>query len=224
MRVFGVEEYNKKIWDKIQEVASKPELIKKALEQSKTPHLKNLKLYKEELISLDHKLAEFNQYKENAIALRVKGKITEAEFNIQIERLEDEYKGLMARQRELSIKINYLKRVATDGIDKEAITRYVSFLRQAGNKLDIAQKRRILEAFISRIPIYGNGEFEVVFKFPIPTEETQPQYLQQTTSVSTDGAVKGRYLRRRDAFVLRAPAFAGGDAFVAAEKRQGKIR
>lgn len=183
MRTFDLEDYNAKVWNRIQEIARQPHLIKSALEHSKIPHLKNLKLYEDELNKLIHKLSEFEKYKSNAVALRIKNKINEAEFTNQMESLEKEYQGLASRKREWIIKINYLKRVASEGVDEEAILRYAKFLQESDKKLDIAQKRRILEAFVSRIPIYSNGEFEIVFKFPIMEETPQVLNLQRTTSV-----------------------------------------
>ena len=187
MGVFDLETYNNKVWDRIQEVARRPELIKGALEYSKTPHLKNLHLCQEELNRIEHRLSEFESYKDNAVSLRIKNKITEEEFNRQIHSLENEQQCLVSQKRELTVKVNYLNRIALEGIDEEAILRYVKFLKQSGSKLDIPQKRKILEAFVSRIPIYGNGEFDIVFKFPI-SEKLQPQCFQQTTSVTSEGA------------------------------------
>jgi len=188
IRTFGVDEYNDKVWNKVQEVANRSDLIKSALERSKEPRLKQLDIYKDELNKIVHKLDEFEGYKNNAIDLRIRDRITEAEFNKQMGSLEKEHQGLISCKKELSIKITYIERMASEGIDDEAVLRYANFLRQSGRKLDIPQKRRILEAFVSRIPIYGNGEFNIVFKFAI-SPKTQPQYLQPTTSIGVDGAV-----------------------------------
>ena len=94
---------------------------------------------------------------------------------MQLVGLIKEKSALEQQKRELGIKIEYLKRVASEGINEEAILRYAKFIYQSDKKLTISQKRRVLEAFVSRIPVYGNGEFELVCKFPIlPYADTFP--------------------------------------------------
>lgn len=186
MRTFPLQEYNDKIWKAFQEVARRPDLIKKALEESKVPHLSNLELYQSEYGQIIRKLEEFQTYKDNAVSLKVRGFITEEEFKIQLISLMEEKQNLEQQKKELGAKIEYLKRVASEGINKEAILRYAKFIYQSDKKLDIPQKRRILEAFIKYIPIYRNGEFELIFKFPIP-EPSQPQQFQLTTNSCIDG-------------------------------------
>jgi len=183
---FPLQEYNDKIWRAFQEVARRSDLIKKALEESKMPHLSNLELYQSEYRQIIRKLEEFQTYKDNAVSLKVRGFITEEEFKIQLISLMEEKKNLEQQKKELGAKIEYLKRVAAEGINKEAILRYAKFIYQSDKKLDIPQKRRILEAFIKYIPIYRNGEFELIFKFPIP-EPSQPQQFQLTTNSCIDG-------------------------------------
>ena len=58
----------------------------------------------------------------------------------------------------------------SDNIDKDVILRYASFLYPAEKKLTIAQKRKILEEFVSRVVIQPDGKFDVVFKFPLLSE------------------------------------------------------
>jgi len=185
MKVLPIEEYNDKVWRALQETAKRPDLIKKALEESRAPHLINLELYQKELNQLTRKLDEFKAYKDNAVSLRIKGKINEDEFNAQLLALVEEQRNIEQRKRELQVKVDYLKRVAAEGIREETILRYAKFIYQSNKKLDISQKRRVLEAFVSRIPLYGNGEFELVLKFPLE-EPTQLQQFQLTSEVATD--------------------------------------
>jgi len=84
--------------------------------------------------------------------------------------LEDEYQLLKRNKRELEIKIEHIKRMTSGSIGKEAILRYAKFLARSGKRLDTAQKREVLEAFVSRIVIQPNGEFDLVFRFPIDSE------------------------------------------------------
>ena len=60
--------------------------------------------------------------------------------------------------------------MTSGSIFKEAILRYAKFLARSGKRLDTAQRREVLEAFVSRIVIQTNGEFEIVFMFPVDSE------------------------------------------------------
>lgn len=191
MKTFPRDEYNNKAWLALQNLASKPELIQSALQESKIPHLSNLDLCQKEYQQVVKKLADFQNYKDNLVSLHVRQTINEDEFNLQLAGLIKEKNALEQQKRELGIKIEYLRTVATEGINKEAILRYAKFIYQSDKKLTIPQKRRVLEAFVSRIPIYGNGEFELVCKFPIlPHEDFSPeQQPHWSINSCTDGRV-----------------------------------
>jgi site-specific DNA recombinase len=189
MNTLPLDEYNEKIWKVFQETARRPELIKQALEEAKTPHFSNLELCQSEYNQVTKKLKEFQTYKDSAVSLRVRGIISDDEFNKQIISIGQEHQNFEQRERELKNKIVYLRKIACEGISEEAIFRYAKFIFQSDKKLNIAQKRKVLEAFVSKIPIYTNGDFELIFKFP--TEELpQPQEYQLTPQVSCVGAVK----------------------------------
>lgn len=187
MRAFNLEEYNEKVWIAFQEVARRPDLISTALERSKKPYLNNLELYQKEYNQIRRKLDEFQTYRDNAVSLRVKGMINEEEFKMQLISLAEENKNLAQQKRELGAKVEYLRKIAVEGIDKGAILRYSKFIYQSNRKLDIPQKRRILEAFVKCIPIYSNGEFEFVLKFPTK-DSSQPQQFQLTPCLQSVGA------------------------------------
>jgi len=188
MRTLPLDEYNEKVWKGLQEIARRPDLIIKALEGSGKGRTEQMRIYQDELQRIEHKLVEFESYKENAVSLRVRNKINEEEFCRQMDSLEQEFKNLSQRKKELSFKIEYLKRTSS-GISQDEVLRYTKFIHQSDKKLDIAQKRRVLEAFVTKIPLYLNGEFELVCKFPIsaPSENLQPQQFQLTPSVKADG-------------------------------------
>jgi hypothetical protein len=133
-------------------------------------------------------MSEFESYKANAVSLRVRNKISEEDFIKETESLEQEYNNLIKQKKELGFKIEHLKRQSS-GVTEQEVLRYAKFMHQSGNKLDLAQKRRGLEAFVTRIPIYSNGEFELVCKFPIPElgEELQVEQYQVATSVQSVG-------------------------------------
>ena len=188
MRVFDLNEYNDKVWKALQDLAKRPDLIIRALEGSGEKHSDNMKIYQEKLMQVEHKISEFENYKANAVSLRVRNKISEEEFTKQIEFLEQEFNDLIKQKKEIGFKIEYLKRQSR-GVIEGDVLRYAKFMHQSGNKLDLAQKRRTLEAFVTRIPIYSNGEFELVCKFPIPEpgEELQVEQYQMATSVQSVG-------------------------------------
>ncbi len=188
MRVLPVDEYNEKVWRDFQEIARRPDLIMKALEGSNAGRFEQMKAYREELQRLEFKLAEFDGYKENAVSLRVRNRITEEEFIKQINDLDKERRTIVDRKKELGFKIEYLKRTST-GISQEEVLRYAKMLHQSNRKLDIAQKRRVLEAFVKKIPVFLNGEFELVCKFPLtdPSQDLQPQQFQLTSSIGSPG-------------------------------------
>lgn len=190
MRVFDVDYYNAKVWTAFQEVAKKPDLIENALEKSKTPHLSSLELYQKEYEQVTHKLNEFQAYKDNAVSLRIRSIISEDEFNTQILSLVEEQNNLEQRSRELRAKIEYFKRLVSEGVNRDTILRYAKFIYQSNKKLDIPQKRKILGAFVKKIPIYGNGEFETVYKFPIldPKNLSQVQEFQWTSRLHIGGS------------------------------------
>jgi len=190
MKTFPLEKYNDKIWNSFQEVARRPDLIKKALEKSRAPNISNLELYQKEYMHVIQKLDNFQFYKDNAVSLRIKGIISEEEFKSQLISLAEEKRGFEQQKRELEVKINFLKRIAAEGINKDSILRYAKFIYQSDKKLTISQKRRILEAFVTRIPVYNNGEFELVLKFPLH-DGSQPQVLQLTTNSCIEGAAAG---------------------------------
>ena len=194
MRVFDVNEYNDKVWKALQDLGKRPDLIMKALEGSGEKHSDKMKIYQEELLQIEHKISEFESYKANAVSLRVRNKISEEEFIKQIEFLEQEFNNLIKQKKDLGFKIEYLKKQSR-GVMEDDVLRYAKFMHQSGNKLDLSQKRRTLEAFVTRIPIYGNGEFEFVCKFPIsePGEELQVEQYQMATSVQSGGSITQRY-------------------------------
>ncbi len=189
MRVFDVNEYNDKVWKALQDLARRPDLIMKALEGSGEKHSDKMKIYQEKLAQIEHKILEFESYKANAVSLRVRNKISEEEFTKQVEFLEQEFNDLIKQKKELGFKIEYLKRQSM-GVIEDDVLRYAKFMHQSGNKLDLVQKRQTLESFVTRIPIYSNGEFELVCKFPIsePGEELQVEQYQVATSVQSGGA------------------------------------
>jgi len=187
MKTFPLEEYNDKVWSAFQEIARRPDLIKKALEKSRVPNLSNLELYQREYRQVIQKLDNFQSYKDNAVSLCIKGVINEEEFKAQLISLIEEKRSLEQQKRGLEAKISFLKRAAEEGISKEVILRYAKFIYQSDKKLTISQKRTILEAFVTRIPIYSNGEFELILKFPLP-DDSQLQQLQLTTNSSIEGA------------------------------------
>lgn len=115
-------------------------------------------------------IQEFKSYKDNAVSLRVRNRISEEEFEKQMSGLENEHQLLKRSKRELEIKIEHIRRMSSGNIGKEAILRYAKFLAQSDKKLDTAQRRKILEAFVSRVVIQPNGEFEPFFKFPVNIE------------------------------------------------------
>ena len=167
MKTFSLDEYNNKAWNALQNLARRPELIQEALQKSKVPNLMNLDLCQKEYRLVVKKLEDFQNYRDNLVSLHIRQTINEDEFKTQLVGLIKEKSALEQQKRELGIKIEYLKRVASEGINEEAILRYAKFIYQSDKKLTISQKRRVLEAFVSRIPVYGNGEFELVCKFPI---------------------------------------------------------
>jgi site-specific DNA recombinase len=190
MKTFPLMEYNDKVWNTLQEIARMPDRIKKALEKSSAPNLNDLELYQKEYKQVIQKLDNFNSYKDNAVSLRIRGIINEEEFKTQLISLTEEKRSLEQQKRELEIKIEFFKRAAAEGINQESILRYAKFIYQSDKKLTISQKRRILEGFVSRVPIYSNGEFELVLKFPLPYD-SQLQELQLTTNSSIDGRAAG---------------------------------
>lgn len=190
MRTFGLDEYNSKVWRALQKLASRPELIQSALQESKTPQLTNLELFQKEYRQVTKKLEDFQGYKDNLVSLRVKQVINDDEFNNQLAGLLKERVALEQQKGELAVKIGYLKAIASEGINQEAILRYAKFIHQSDSKLTISQKRRVLEAFVSSIPVYGNGEFELVCKFPIiPHGDSHLQDYPATINSSIDGGI-----------------------------------
>jgi len=189
MRTFPVDEYNEKIWKAFQEIAKRPDLIEKALKESRTPDLTNLELYQTEFNHVVRKLEEFNTCKEKAVSLYIKGIISEEDLNSQILKLTEERKTLEQRKKELQVKIDYQRRIASEGIRKETILKYAKFIYQSDKKLNIQQKRRVLEAFVVRIPIYSNGEFEIVYRFPIEDIHNYDEF-QLTTEVQAYGGAQ----------------------------------
>ncbi|MFA5089786.1 MAG: recombinase family protein [Candidatus Omnitrophota bacterium] len=194
MKTLPLDEYNEKVWWALQEIARRPDLIMKALEGSGEGRSEQMKIHQDELQRIEHKLAEFESYKENAVSLRVRNKINEEELCRQMDSLDQEFKHLSQRKKELGFKIEYLERTS-QGVSRDEVLRYAKFIHQSDKKLDLAQKRRVLEAFVTKIPLYPNGEFELVCKFPItnPSDNLQPQQFQLTTSVASGGAAAGRY-------------------------------
>ena len=190
MKTLPRDDYNEKVWKALQEVARRPDLITKALEGSGQGRSGQMKLYQEELANIERKLLEFESYKENAVSLRVRNKISEEEFSRQTDSLGQEFKNFSQRKKELGFKIEHLKRTSS-GIGQDEVLRYAKFIHQSDKKLDIAQKRRLLDSFVKKIPVYSNGEFALVLKFPIndPAENLHPQQFQLTSSIASRGAV-----------------------------------
>ena len=170
MRTFEVDNLNERVWKRIQDVSSNPELIENALYESCVANADVLRNYQEQAKRIERQIQEFKSYKENAVSLRVRNKISEEEFEKQMSELENEHQLLKRNKRELEIKIEHIKRMTSGSIGKEAILRYAKFLARSGKRLDTAQKREVLEAFVSRIVIQTNGEFEIVFMFPVDSE------------------------------------------------------
>ena len=77
MRTFRVEEYNNKVWNRIQHIGKNPEIIQKALEDTKNPKLKKLEPLEKEFNDVLQKLGDFQSYRDNAISMRVQNSITE---------------------------------------------------------------------------------------------------------------------------------------------------
>jgi len=169
MRTFEVDDLNERVWKRIQETAKNPEVIEDALRESCIKNAEVLKNYKEQLKRVDGSIAEFKSYKDNAVSLRVRNRISEDEFEKQMIELENEHELVKRNKRELEIKIEHIRRMS-DNIDKDVILRYASFLYPAEKKLTIEQKRKILEEFVSRVVIQPDGRFDVVFKFPLLSE------------------------------------------------------
>jgi len=190
MKTFPLEEYNNRIWGSFQEVARRPDLIKMALEKSRVPNLTSLEFHEKEYQQVVQRLDNFQPHKEKAISLCVKGIISEQEFKEQLASLIAEKRILEQQKRQLEAKVEYLKKLSSQGVNQDAILRYAKFIYQSDAKLTVSQKRRILEAFISRIPLYSNGEFELIFKFPLPND-SQLQELQVNTNSRVGGATKG---------------------------------
>ena len=190
MKTFPLEAYNDKIWNSFQEVARRPDLIKKALDKSRAPNINSLDLCQKEYKHAIQRLDNFQSYRDNAVSLRIKGIISEEEFKAQLISLSEEKKRFAQQRRELEVKISFLKRIASEGINKDSILRYAKFIYQSDKKLTIGQKRRILEAFVTRIPIYSNGEFGLVLKFPLH-DDFQPLVPQLTTNSCIEGAAAG---------------------------------
>lgn len=217
MRVFGVDELNERVWKRLQEIASQPGLIEDALRDSCISNEEVLRNYREQLQGICKSIDEFKSYKDNAVSLRVRNKISEDEFESQMLELETEHETFKRNRKELEIKIEHIKRMS-EGIDKEAILRYARFIYQSDRKLSIEQKRKILEDFVSRVLIQDDGEFEFVLKFPllpgIPAKanfnpasnpafkpafnHSQPIDFATTSRGASDGAITGRYLKRSD--------------------------
>ena len=193
MKTFSLDEYNNKAWNALQNLARRPELIQEALQKSKVPNLMNLDLCQKEYRLVVKKLEDFQNYRDNLVSLHIRQTINEDEFKTQLVGLIKEKSALEQQKRELGIKIEYLKRVASEGINEEAILRYAKFIYQSDKKLTISQKRRVLEAFVSRIPVYGNGEFELVCKFPILPHADYFPGQQSPLSINscTDGGAEG---------------------------------
>jgi len=191
MKVLPRDDYNDKVWKALQEIARRPDLIIKALEGSRQGRSEQMKLYQEEFANIDHKLSEFKNYKENAVSLRVRNKISEEEFCRQIDSLDKENQNFIQRKKELGFKIEHLRRTS-GGISQDEVLKYAKFIYQSDKKLDIAQKRRVLDAFVKKIPVYGNGEFALVLKFPIhdPAENLHPEQFQVTSSIAVDGGTE----------------------------------
>ena len=193
MKTFPLDEYNGKIWLALQNLARRPDLIMEALQESKVPNLTNLDLCQKEYRRVVKKLEDFQNYKDNLVSLHIRQTINEDEFKMQLVGLIKEKSAFEQQKRELGIKIEYLKGVASEGINKEAILRYAKFIYQSDKKLTISQKRRVLGAFVNRIPVYGNGEFELVCKFPIlPYADTFPgQQSPLSINSCTGGGATG---------------------------------
>lgn len=207
MRTFGVDELNEKVWQRIQDVAKNPELIEKALRDSCVSNADVLKIYNERLGKVNGEIAEFRKYRDIAVSERVRNRITEEEFENEISKLENECETSKKEKRELEIKIEHIRRMS-EGIDRDVILRYAKFIYQSDRKLDVAQKRKIIEAFVSRVLIQEDGRFEVVFKFPLPSEiptkegnepafkpalaVSQPPDFAMTSGVASVGAVTRR--------------------------------
>ena len=93
----------------------------------------------------------------------------------------------------MEIKINYLNRTASDGISYDDILRYSKLFCQSDRKLDIAQKRKLLEAFVIRVPVHKDGEFDLVMKFPIPARNdfSEKELSQPVDSITTSSRYIG---------------------------------
>jgi DNA invertase Pin-like site-specific DNA recombinase len=193
MKTFSLDEYNDKAWRALQNLAKKPELIQEALQESSIPNLMSLDLCQKEYRQVVKKLEDFQNYKDKLVSLHIRQTINEDEFKTQLVGLIKEKNVLEQQKRGLAIKIEYLKTVASEGINKEAILRYAKFIYQSDKKLTISQKRRVLEAFVNRIPIYGNGEFELVCKFHISphTDSFPGQSDPLSINSCTNGGVAG---------------------------------
>nr|BDD44717.1 serine recombinase [bacterium] len=167
MRTFGLDEYNRKVWQKVQEVARKPEVIKRALARSSKPHVKNLALHREELAGINKELDGYAESKDRAVSFGVKGILSEEELQGQLLKLSEERESLVARKKDVQNRIAFLERTVAGNIDEDMILKYAKYMYQPDEKLNTLQKRRVLEAFVSRVPIQKDGSFEVIFKFPI---------------------------------------------------------
>ena len=192
------EKLNNEVWAKIQEVAQRPDIIIKALTRASNPEKENLKLYKEEYEDLKGEIEKFEERRKRVIAMRTKGLITDDEVEEQLAMLKNEQKSNMARIKTIGAKVNFIEQTIRSGIDKEAVLKYTKLLRQSGIKLDISQKRRVIEAFVARIPVYEDGSFKVIFKFPIPTqyhtfEELMSLISSKHSKAQTHGAAARRH-------------------------------
>ena len=191
-KTFGVEEYNSKIWERIQEVARQPAIIRQALMKASKPKADNLALYKEELEYIKKGLKGFDECRDRAVKMRIKGLIEEEELDRQLIDLAREKKDMSRRKLEIESKIDFLERSLADRVDEKLVLKYVKYLYQSNKKLDINQKKRVLNAFVSRVPIAKDGKFEIVFKFPIPEKTlTFEELMRKMTGHATIGQTEG---------------------------------
>lgn len=193
IRAFGVEDYNNKVWNRLQYIGKNPGIIQKALEGTGNDNPGKIESLEKELEGVLKNIDEFHIYRENAISLRVQNRISEEEFGKQLFDLEQQHAYYKGKKRELEIKINYLKRTGSDGISYEDILRYAKFFTQSDRKLDIAQKRKLMEAFVTRIPVHEDGKFDLVLKFQIPAgnDFSEKELLQPVDSITTSSRYIG---------------------------------
>lgn len=150
------------VWNEIEKVLQKPELIKKAVKEKESFKEQNKKTLQHEFETIPRQLEGLRKEEERVLEAYRQNIISIEQLKEQMENVRQTRENLEKRKQEIKINLQTTD-IKTE--IKEAID-YVVKIKQGINKFSYGIKKKILRVFDTKITVNINGKVDILCTLP----------------------------------------------------------